>query len=124
MISSRSALCCLVAAMLAFAAGCASSKHTSGHPIEQAKVDRIVKGTTTIDEIIEWFGAPTSQTDMGGNVLYTYAYTVSKGSAFSIGYYSSGTGKEEKDELTITFEKSSGRVKTYSLQRGIGAQTK
>jgi len=107
----------LVAGTLA--QGCASSKHTSGHPIEQAKVDRIVKGKTTIDEIIEWFGAPTSQTDMGGNVLYTYSYTVSKGSAFSIGYYSSGSGKEEKDELTITFEKASGRVKTFSLQRGI-----
>jgi outer membrane protein assembly factor BamE (lipoprotein component of BamABCDE complex) len=101
------------------ATGCATSSHTSGRPIEQAKVDRIVKGQTTKDQIIEWFGAPTDSTEMSGEVLYTYRHTVTKGSAFSIGYYGESSGKEQSDELTITFVKDSGKVKTYSVQRGI-----
>jgi len=111
---------CALTALLAGLAACASSKHTSGRPIDQAKVDRIVKGKTTMEEIIEWFGAPTSSTDMGGNMLYTYAYTIRKGSAFAVGPYASQSGDEQSDELTITFEKSTSRVKTFSLQRGIG----
>lgn len=105
--------------LLALAFGCASSTHTSGRPIPQENVDRIVKGQTTVEQVIEWFGAPTSQSEMGGNILYTYVYSVEKGSGFSIGYYSEEKGKTQTDELTITFDKATGRVKTCSIQRGI-----
>jgi hypothetical protein len=106
----------LTLAALGVAAGCATSSHTTGRPILQEKVDSIVKGKTTVDEIIESFGAPTSQTEMGGNVLHTYTHTVTKRSGFSIAYYSEQKGRTQTDGLTITFDKATGRVKTCSDQ--------
>ena len=117
---ARIALLALAAA-LATCSGCATSNHVDGRPIAQDKIDMIVKGQTSKDEIIEWFGAPASQSEMAGEVLYTYRYSQTKGSTAFMPYYTSGNSKTTSDELTITFDQASGKVKTYSVQRGIGA---
>jgi outer membrane protein assembly factor BamE (lipoprotein component of BamABCDE complex) len=109
------------AIILAFAAlsGCATQKHATGRPIRDDRVSQIVKGKTTIDDVITLFGAPTQQSEMAGNVLYVYKYTEMKGSTAFMPYFTKGDSTEQADELTITFDKTTGTVKTYSLQRGI-----
>lgn len=106
--------------VLTLVAGCASQRHTSGRPISDQKVSQIQKGKTTIDDVIGLFGAPTQQSEMAGNILYTYRYTESKGKTMFMPYVTSGDSSEESDELTITFDKNTGTVKAFSLQRGIG----
>jgi outer membrane protein assembly factor BamE (lipoprotein component of BamABCDE complex) len=100
-------------------AGCAVTTSTSGRPIRDDQVAKIVKGQTTVDDVIEILGSPQGHTEVSGEILYTYRYTQVKGSAFSIGYFTSSGGHETSDELTIVFDKASGKVKTCSLQRGI-----
>jgi len=105
--------------LIALLPGCATNKQTSGRPIDDAKVSSLVKGQTTIEEVIEIFGAPQSQSEMAGVVLYTYSYSQTKHQTAFIPYATSGSGSTTSDELTITFDKQTGLVKTFSLQRGI-----
>jgi outer membrane protein assembly factor BamE (lipoprotein component of BamABCDE complex) len=105
--------------VLGLLAGCASTRHTSGRAISDEKVGQIVKGKTTIDDVISLFGAPTTQSEMAGSILYTYRHSVSTGKTAFFPYVTSSDSVEEADELTITFDKTTGTVKTYSLQRGI-----
>lgn len=101
--------------------GCAFGTQHTGRPINDSKVSQIVKGKTTIDDVITLFGAPQQQTEMAGNVLYIYRYTENKQRAFYFPYTSTSSGEETSDELTITFDKATGTVKTYSMQKGIRA---
>jgi len=110
----------LVLITLVGMAGCASSMHKTGRPIEDSKVVKIVKGTTTVEDVISAFGAPTTQSEVMGNILYTYKFTQTKGKTIYFPYVTSGDSEEESDELTITFDKNTGTVKAYGLQRGIG----
>jgi outer membrane protein assembly factor BamE (lipoprotein component of BamABCDE complex) len=110
---------CLAIAICFFTSGCAISTQTSGRPINDDQIHKIVKGQSTVEEVIELFGAPQMQSEMGGDILYVYRYTETKGSAFSIGYFTSSGGHDTSDELTITFDKASGKVKACGVQRGI-----
>lgn len=95
--------------------GCACTRHTSGRPIMDAKVSQIEKGKTTLDEVIALFGAPTTQSEMAGNTLYTYRYAQTKDKVYYFPYAASGDSVEEADELTITFDKTTGTAKTFSM---------
>jgi outer membrane protein assembly factor BamE (lipoprotein component of BamABCDE complex) len=110
-------LTCLVMTLLA---GCAFNKQVSGRPIDDAKVAKLVRGETTVEQVIELFGAPTSQSAVGGNILYTYTYSQTKGSAFTWGYGTTSSGTTTSDDLTLTFDQATGKLKVFSLQRGIG----
>jgi outer membrane protein assembly factor BamE (lipoprotein component of BamABCDE complex) len=99
--------------------GCAFNKQTSGRAIPESKVTQIVKGKTTLEQIHEMFGAPSTVTSMGGDTIYLYKHSVSKSSGFSWGYGSSGSGEEQADELSIIFDGNTKTVKSYSIQRGI-----
>ena len=107
---------------LVLASGCAMSKNESGRPIDDLKVQTIVDGKTTLNQIIATFGAPTSSSDMAGSTLYTYRHTITSGTgtAFIPGISSVNT-TTQADELTITFDKATGIVTAHSLQRGIKA---
>ncbi len=72
-----------------------------------------------MDEIIGLFGEPTRTTPMGDETLFTYVYSVTKGSAMALPGFGTGEGSVEEDKLTVTFDKNK-LVKTYSLRRGIG----
>jgi len=104
-----------IAAMLE---SCATSQQTTGRPIDPPTVGRIVDGQTTTDDIITWFGAPTSTSSLGENQLYIYKYCVSKGSGFSVGYFGQTKSEEKCDELTVTFNKE-GKVKAHNFIKRI-----
>jgi outer membrane protein assembly factor BamE (lipoprotein component of BamABCDE complex) len=114
---------CLVAVICSlgfYTVGCSFQNNTSGHPIDDNKFTQIVDGETTSDQIIQLFGAPTSQSEMAGSLLYVYRYSVTKGSGLALPGMYTGDAKEQSDELTVTFDKTTGKVKAHSLQRGIG----
>lgn len=85
----------------------------------EARVARIQKGETASAEILEWFGAPTTTSTLAEHVLYVYKHCRRSGSAFSVGYYTSGSTKEQCDELSVTFDKNTGKVVAHSFQRGL-----
>lgn len=93
---------------------CASSQQTTGRPIDQDGVSKIIDHQTTADEILAWFGAPTSTSSLGENQLYIYKYCVSKGSGFNTGYFGQTKTEEKCDELTVTFNKD-GKVKAHNF---------
>jgi SmpA / OmlA family len=111
----------IVTLLLVGAIGCATNEITSGKPIPQNLVDEIVDGQTTVTQVISMFGAPTQQSEMGGNTLYVYRYSKTKSSAAFMPYLTSGKTDEQADELTITFDRDSGTVKAHSIQRGVNS---
>jgi len=108
-------------AMIVFLAtgiqSCATSEQITGNPIDETAVAKIVDGKTTQDEIINWFGAPTSTSQLGDNVLYIYRYCKTSGSGLYTGYFGQTKTEEKCNELTITFDKDKGTVKTHRYQK-------
>lgn len=94
--------------------GCATQRHTSGQPIQDDEVSRIVKGKTTMEDVIALFGEPTRAVPMGDEMIYTYEYRVTKGQTMFFPYVASGESKDEADKLSIVFDKNKV-VKTYHL---------
>lgn len=115
---NRLPLVCLLAA-LALLQGCVTTRYETGRSIDESKVDRIQKGETTSANILEWFGAPTTTSSLAEHVLYVYKHCQTGGSAFSVGYYTSGSTREQCDELSVTFDKATGKVVAHSFQRGL-----
>lgn len=109
----------VAALVLLVVAGCATQRHTSGQMIRDDDVGRLVKGRTTMEEVIALFGEPTRAVPMGDETIYTYEYRVTKGQTMFFPYVSSGESKDEADKLAIVFDKNKV-VKTYNLQRGVG----
>lgn len=109
-------------AIVLSAVACMSNTHYSGRAISDDKVSQLIKGKTTVDDVIALFGAPQASSEMAGVILYTYRYEQAKQDMGFFPYYSRGTGKTTSDELTISFDKATGMVKTHSLQRGIGTK--
>lgn len=97
---------------------CATSQQITGRPIDTKVVGQIVDGKTTSDQIITWFGAPTSTSSLGENQLYIYKYCISKGSGFYTGYFGQTKSEEKCDELTVTFDKE-GKVKAHNFVKRI-----
>lgn len=55
--------------------GCATATSTSGRDFDSSKVSRVVKGTTTADEISTWFGRPTTkQPEINNTERWIYSY--------------------------------------------------
>lgn len=106
-------------AMLFILPGCATTKHETGRQIDDAKVAMIKKGETTSADILEWFGAPTTTSAIAQHEIYVYKYCITKTSTAFIPYVTTNEGSEQCDELAVTFDKNTGKVVTYSFQRGI-----
>jgi outer membrane protein assembly factor BamE (lipoprotein component of BamABCDE complex) len=100
------------------AGGCTSTKYRHGMPIRDTDVQQIVKGKTTMNDIISMFGEPTRTTPMGDEVLFTYVHSVTTARTVHIPYGASGEGATEEDKLTVTFDKDK-LVKAFSIRRGI-----
>jgi len=107
-----------VLAVAATLQACATSQQITGRPIDAQQVGQIVDGKTTSDQIISWFGAPTTTSTLGENQLYIYKYCVSKGSGFYTGYFGQTKSEEKCDELTVTFDKD-GKVKAHNFVKRI-----
>lgn len=105
--------------------GCALSftDHATGDPIAQENVEKIVKGKTTLEDIITVFGAPTQEKTMGKKTLYIYKHTRTEGSGFGLPGLGMGDSTERSDTLTITFNESNV-VETYNIKRGLEPEKK
>jgi len=97
---------------------CVTTTVRTGRPIDESKLPMIVKGQTTVDDVIAWFGAPTTTTSMEDSTIYIYKYSVKKGKGLYAGYVGKTQSDEMSDELAITFDKQ-GKVRSYSFQKGI-----
>jgi outer membrane protein assembly factor BamE (lipoprotein component of BamABCDE complex) len=56
-----------------------AGKVTAGFDIKEEVVSQIVKGTTTQDEIIDWFGVPSAERTVEGKDQYFYEYREAAG---------------------------------------------
>jgi outer membrane protein assembly factor BamE (lipoprotein component of BamABCDE complex) len=97
---------------------CMTMSTKTGRPIDESKLPLIVKGQTTVDDIIAWFGAPTTATPMEDSTIYIYKYCVTKGKGIYAGYVGKTQSEEICDELAITFDKQ-GKIKSYNFQKRI-----
>lgn len=110
----------ILAAVVLLSAGlqsCATSETVTGNPIDSSLVARIVDGKTTEQQIITWFGAPTTTSELGENVLYIYKYCKTSGSGLYTGYFGQTKSVEKCNELTVTFDKTTGTVKAHNFQK-------
>ena len=93
--------------------------HTStwetGKPIKGTQMQKIIKGETTSKEIISWFGAPSSISTGGQEELFIYKFCRNTATATRFNL----TSKENCNELTVTFDKVTGKVKDYDYQKRI-----
>jgi len=96
---------------------CATTRHTTGEPIDESKVEQIETGSTTLNDIISMFGAPQDQSSIGDKTLYIYQYCEVRSRGTSIGYISTERTSESCDELTITFD-NEGVVEAHNYQKG------
>lgn len=91
---------------------------STGREIDRTKVQQIVKGKTTSDEIIAWFGAPSSTPTSGNYDFLTYKYCETSVSMFV------GSQREDCDILTVTIVNNTSKVTDYNLEEGIKKRTK
>ena len=64
----------LLALVIAFSLGCAKP-YMVGTPIDRAKLDQLVPGTTPESKVTELFGQPQKKEQMGmGQTKYVYSY--------------------------------------------------
>lgn len=96
---------------------CATSETVTGNPIDETLVSKIVDGQTTEQQIITWFGAPATTSELGDNVLYIYKYCKTSGSGLYTGYFGQTKSVEKCNELTVTFDKATGTVKAHNFQK-------
>ncbi len=96
---------------------CATSEAVTGNPIDATAVAKIVDSQTTQDQIINWFGAPTTTSQLGDNVLYIYRYCKTSGSGLYTGYFGQTKSEEKCNELTVTFDKATGAVKAHNFKK-------
>lgn len=152
-------------------AGCMIAPHsfTQGRPIADNKVTLIQKGKTSKDEIIGWFGVPTTIIKKGdqarkestsvtassptsvlpyftpgvqgtptgevaseqlfslfssknkikeSNVIYYYAYTITKGSSLGLLFINTTDSHAVTDKLLILIDEEKGVVEDFILSKG------
>ncbi len=65
----------VIVAIFVFSLGCAGAPQTRGTPIESAKIEQLVPGTTDEGKVVEMFGNPArKETGGNGQVKYIYSY--------------------------------------------------
>jgi outer membrane protein assembly factor BamE (lipoprotein component of BamABCDE complex) len=91
-------------------------KHETGKPLDERRVAQIVKGRTTAEEILTWFGTPTSTSRLGGNELFVYKHCKNEGSTVMLPAVGQTQMREICNELTVTLT-ASGHVKAHGFQK-------
>jgi len=97
--------------IMAFAIGCAPT--IMGTPIDRAKLDQIVPGTTTDAKVMEVFGQPFKKEMVAGDMnKYTYTYFEEYFRFFR---------KNKVNKQTLEVYTKGGMVQKYNLKNeGIG----
>ena len=104
----------IIAILVIFLAGCA----TAGKPMQQTQVDRIQKGKTTKQEIIQTFDQPDgTYFDKNGNLIWYYTAAKIKSTAWTFIPVVNLVHNEirmKNQILTIVFNRD-GIVEDYSF---------
>ena len=96
--------------------GCVhTSTWETGKPIRGVDMQKIIKDETTSKDIISIFGAPTSTSATGQEEFFVYQFCRE---TFKVSRFSSASQKH-CNELTIIFDKNTGKVKDYNYQKRI-----
>ena len=97
--------------------GCFVSPHsfTQGRPIADNKVEKIQKGRTTKDEIISWFGVPTTIIKKGDKTKTELTSTAAPSPTIALPYFMPGlqgtpTGEFSSEQLFSLFS-SKNKIK-------------
>ena len=98
--------------VLALSIGC-GKPYITGTPIDKAKLEQIVPGTTPEAKVMEVFGAPFKQEMVGGGMTkYTYTYFEEYPRIFR---------KNKVNKQTLDVYTQGGMVQKYDLKNeGIG----
>jgi len=98
----------LLIPVMAFSIGC-GKPYMVGTPLDRAKVDQIIPGTTSEDKVVEMLGQPAKKETVGeGQMKYVYNY-------FSVEPKFWRKDVERKTSLEV-FTKN-GVVQRYELKR-------
>jgi outer membrane protein assembly factor BamE (lipoprotein component of BamABCDE complex) len=92
-----------------------TAKLETGKPIEETQIEHIKKGLTTSAEIISLFGAPSLTSTVGEEELFIYKFCITDYRVTQL----STSSKENCNELTLTFDKITGKVKDYNYRKRI-----
>ncbi len=105
--------------LIALISGCAyhGIKQETGREIDEGKVSQIQRNVTTSSDVLLWFRAPTTTTKLGDDEIFVYKFCKSSGGSFVFSGLGSTKTKEMCNELSIVFDKISGKVKDYSYQK-------
>jgi outer membrane protein assembly factor BamE (lipoprotein component of BamABCDE complex) len=95
---------CIFLILLLVFFGCATSKYISGRDFDMSKVEKIEKGVTTQNEIINWFGQPQSKSLIYNSEIWTYMYIHSQAKATSYIFTMDVKGQSYYKSLSITFD--------------------
>jgi outer membrane protein assembly factor BamE (lipoprotein component of BamABCDE complex) len=103
-------------AMIIFLTGCATATNTVGRPIPQENVSRIKKGVTTQENILSWFGEPSSVTiNEKGENIYSYTYITATATCNPSGCKSDGI-----QQILMVTMNPNGKVVSFSNTAGNG----
>ena len=83
---------------------CATSKYISGRDFDMSKVEKIKKGVTTQNEIINSFGQPQSKSLIYNSEIWTYMYVTSQAKATNYIITMDVKGQSYYKSLSITFD--------------------
>ena len=98
----------LLIPVIAFSIGC-GKPYIVGTPIEKAKVDQIVPGTTKEDKVVEMFGQPMKKEKTPtGEMKYIYGYYEE---------YPKFWTKNIRHKTTLEIFTKDGVVQKYDLKR-------
>ncbi len=109
--------------------GCATLKETTGTPIKSTSLEKIIKGKTTITDLLTWWGPPyrilsysvlNKQGVKKRYIVYIYEYIIKGTKAFAKGYpIAQERASENKNVLIIWIDKNTGIVENYIYKQGI-----
>ncbi|MGA3281088.1 MAG: hypothetical protein ABSD50_08905 [Smithella sp.] len=103
-------------AMIIFLSGCATATNVVGRPIPQENVSRIKKGETTKENILAWFGEPSSVTvNEKGETIFSYTY-ISATATCDLGNCKS----DGIQQMLMVTTSPSGKVISFSNTSGNG----
>lgn len=81
-------------------------------------------GSTTSSEILSWFGAPTDTAILGNEQIFIYKYCKNEGKSYILPGLADAKIKENCNELTVVFDKSSNIITNFNYNKQISEKSK
>ena len=99
----REPLCILL--LVFFLQSCAGwVKNTDYHPFDAAKLDKLTVGKSTVVQVTEMLGAPSTIVKLSNGNAYIYRRSLSKGTGLWLLIVSFGNYEKRYDQVVIFFD--------------------